>query len=65
MVAGGVHGDGGVDGLEQTVRIDAGDEEASFIKGLRPFGGCADADGREGVAHRGEEAAFFWQCAGV
>ena len=37
VVAGGVHGDGGVDGLEQTVRIDAGDEEAGFIKGLRPF----------------------------
>lgn len=41
--------------LEQVVFVDAGKNEASFVKGFRTLGGCAYADCREGVAYAGEE----------
>lgn len=63
VVAGGVHGDGGIDGLKERLFVDAGDEEAGFVKGFRPLCRGADADGREGVAYRSEERTLFGQGA--
>ena len=65
MVAGGVHGDGGVHGLEETLLVDAGEDEAGLIQSLRPFSGSPDADGREGVADAGEERGLLRKSAGV
>lgn len=55
MVAGGIHRDGGIHGLEEALFIDAGEDEAGLVQGLRPFGRGTDADGGEGVAGAGEE----------
>lgn len=41
--------------LEQVVFVDAGEDEAAFVEGLRALGGCADADCREGVTYACEE----------
>lgn len=59
MEAGGVEGDGGGHGLEETVLVDAGDEEAGFVEGFGTFGAGADANGRERMADAGEEAALL------
>lgn len=50
-----VEGDGGVDGLEEAPLVNAGDDEVALVDGFGPFGRGADADGREGMAHAGEE----------
>ena len=55
MVAGGVHFNRGVDGLKEALFVDAGEDEAGFVQGFRPFGRCPDADGGEGVADACEE----------
>ena len=65
MVAGGVHGDSGVNGLEEAAGVDAGDEEAGLVQGLGAFRRCADAHRRERMAHRREERTFLRQGAGV
>lgn len=51
----GVHVDGGVDGLEKGVFVDAGEDEACVVERLGTLGRCADAHGRERPAHGGEE----------
>lgn len=63
MVA--VHGYGGIDGLQQRFLINAGEDEPGVVKALGALGRGADADGRERMAHGGEEAALFGQSAGV
>ena len=63
MVA--VHGDGGLDGLEEALFVDAGQDESGVVERLGAFGRGANADGREGMAHGGEEARFLGQGAGV
>ena len=65
MVAGFVHLDGGVDGLQEALLVDAGDEEAGFVEGLGALGAGTDADGREGVTDAGEETAFLGEGAAV
>ena len=50
VVVVGVEGDGEVDGLEEGVGVDAGEDEAAFVEGFGAFGGGADAHGWEGVA---------------
>lgn len=60
-----VHGDGGVDGLEERVFVDAGEDESGVVEAFGALGGGADADGGEGVAYGGEEAGFFGEGAGV
>ena len=60
-----VHGDGGLDGLQEALFIDAGQDEAGVVERLGAFGRGADADGREGMADGGEEARFLGQRAGV
>ena len=51
--------------LEERLFVDAGDDEVAFVDGFRALGGGANADGGEWVAHTGEEAAFFGECAGI
>lgn len=50
VVVVGVECDGEVDGLEQGLGVYAGEDEAAFVEGFGSLGGCADADGGEGVA---------------
>lgn len=52
-------------GLKEVVFVDAGKDEAAFVKGFRSLGAGADADGRERVAYTGKEGTFFGQSAGV
>ena len=47
--------DGGVDGLEERVLVDAGNDEVALVDGLGTLRACADADGGEGVAYACEE----------
>ena len=65
VVAVGVHRDGGVNGLQEGLFVDAGDEEAGLVKRFGAFGAGADADCREGVADACEEGAFFGKRATV
>ena len=65
MVAGGVHGDGGVNGLQEALLVDAGEDEAGLVQGFRPLRRSPDADGVEGVADAGEEGGLLRECAGV
>lgn len=51
--------DSGVDGLEEAVLVDAGDDETGLVEGLRTLGAGADADGGEGMTHTGEETALL------
>ena len=55
----------GIDGLEEALRINTGNDEVAFVDGFGPFRTGSDADGREGVADAGEEAALFGQGATV
>lgn len=65
MVAGGVHGHGGLDGLQEAAAVDAGEDEAGVVEALGALGGGADAHCGEGMAHGGEEGGFLGECAGV
>ena len=56
---------GSVNCLEERLFVDAGDDEVAFIDGFRALCGGANADGGEWVAHTGEEAAFFGECAAI
>lgn len=56
---------GGVNCLEERLFIDAGDDEVAFVDGFGALCTGANADGREWVAHTGEEAAFFRKCATI
>ena len=47
VVAVGVHRDGGVDGLQEGLFVDAGDEEAGLVKRFGAFRAGADADCRD------------------
>ena len=51
--------------LKEALGVDAREDESCFVERLRTFGAGADADSREGVAYRGEEAAFFGERAGI
>ena len=52
-------------GLQEALLVDAGNDEVALVDGFGTFGRGADADGREGMAYTGEEAAFFRECTGV
>ena len=54
-----------IDRLKEALGVDAREDESSFVKRLGTFSAGSDADGWEGVAYRGEEAAFFGECAGI
>ena len=60
-----IEADGGIDSLKKTFLIDAGNDEAGFVKGLGTLRAGADADGGEGMTYRGEETAFLGQGAAV
>ena len=59
VVAVGVHRDGGVDGLQKGLFVDAGDEEAGLVKRFGAFRAGADANCRERMPHAREEGTFF------
>ena len=65
VVAVGVHRDGGVDGLQEGLFVDAGYEEAGLVKRFGAFRAGPDADCRERVADACEEGAFFGERAAV
>lgn len=60
-----VHGGGCLNGLEQRLLVNAGEDETCVVKALGTLGRGADADGREWMAYRSEEARFFGQRAGI
>ena len=53
----------GVNGLEQGLFVNAGDDEVAFVYGLGTLRAGADADGGEGMAYTGEETALFGEGA--
>lgn len=55
VVAVAVHGDGGVNCLQQRFLVNAGEYEAGVVKALRALSAGADADGRERMSNRCEE----------
>ena len=65
MVAVGVHGHGRIHRLQETVSVDASDEETTLVQSFRTFRARADAHRREGMSHAGEEAALLGQGAAV
>ena len=65
MVAGGIHGDGGVHGLEEALLVNACENEAGLVQGLGPLGAGPDADGREGMPDAGEEGGLLGEGAAV
>ena len=65
VVAVGVHRNGCVDGLQEGLFVDAGDEETGLVKRFGAFRAGADADCRERVADACEEGAFFGERAAV
>ena len=58
-------GDGDVDALEEAGGVDAAEDEATFVQGLRPFGRSADTDGWERMADAREEGGLLGQGARV
>ena len=54
-----------VNGLQELLRVDAGENEAALVQGLRAFGGGADAHCREGLGDRQVKARLFGKRAAV
>lgn len=54
-----------VDGLQQLLRMDAGEDKAALVQCLRPLGGGADAHCRERLAHRQVKTRLLRQRAAV
>lgn len=57
--------DGGVNGLEQGLLVDTGNDEVALVDGFGTLGRCTDADGGEGMADAGEERGFLGKCAAI
>ena len=55
----------GVNGLEQGLFVNAGDDEVAFVYGFGTLRAGADADGGEGMTYAGEETTLFGEGAGV
>ena len=51
--------------LKEALGVDTGNDEISLVDGFGTLGGGADADGREGMAYTGEEAALLGEGATV
>ena len=49
--------------LQKAFFVNALEDEAGFVERFGAFGGCADADSGERMAHAGEEATLFGECA--
>ena len=56
-----VHFDGGVNGLQEILLIDASEDEAGLVKSFGALGAGADADGRERVADARKVTTLLWQ----
>lgn len=54
-----------INGLQQLLRVDAGEDEAALVQRLRPLGGGADAHCRKRLAYRQVEARLLRQGAAV
>lgn len=51
--------------MEETFFVDAGEDEASFVKGFGALGAGADADCRERMTYASEETGLFREGAAV
>ena len=60
-----VHLHGGIDRLEQTLFVDAGEDEASFVERLGAFGARSDTNSGERFTDAREERAFLGKCSAV
>ena len=58
-------GNGDIYALQQALGVDARKDKAALVESFRPLGTGADADGREGMADGGEEAALLRQSARI
>ena len=65
VVAVSVHLHSGVHSLKEAVLIDACQDKAALVQGLRTLCTGADTEGRERVPHADEEAALLRQGAAV
>lgn len=65
MITGSVHGNGGINGLQQGSGVYTGNEEAGFVQSLGTLSRSPDADCRERMADRCEEGGFLRQCSGI
>ena len=54
-----------INGLQELLRMDTGEDKAALVQCLRPLGGGADAHRRERAADAREEAGLLGQRAGV
>ena len=54
---------GGIYSLEEALGVDAGNDEVTLVNSLGTLGRGTDADGREGMAYTGEEAALLGEGA--
>ena len=52
-----------IDTLEESLSVDARENEAAFVEGFGTLGRCADADCCKRMANRCEEAAFLGKSA--
>lgn len=57
--------DSSIDGLEETLRVDTGNDEVALVNGFGTFGTCADADSRVRMTYAGEETSLFGKGAAV
>ena len=64
-VAVAVHLHSYVNGLEETVFVNAGEDEVAFVEGFGALCGGADAHSGDGFAYAEEETTLFGECAGV
>lgn len=51
--------------LQETLGVDASNDEVAFVNGFGTFCTCANADGREWMSHAGKETALFRKGAAV
>lgn len=58
-------GDGYVYALQEALGVNATEHKAALVEGFGALCAGADADGREGVANGGEEAALLGQGARI
>ena len=63
MIAIVVHIHCTLDSLEEGFLVDACDEEATLVEGLRTLGRGADAHCGEGMTYAGEERRLLGECA--
>ena len=54
-----------IDTLEESLSVDARENEAAFVECFGTLGRGTDADGCKRMTYGGEETAFLWKCTRV